>query len=58
MNIKTFMYDVRGYFDGLAAKMDADYAAWHTATSPASVDEIDMTISNDMLIVTIRWTAT
>ena len=56
MNVKTFMYDVRGFYTGLATRMDADYAAWLASATPTSVDEIDMAISDDMLIVTIRWT--
>ena len=56
MNIKTFVYDVRGYSASLAARIDSDYAAWHTSATPTSVDGIVSTISDDVLIVTVRWT--
>lgn len=56
MNIKTFVYDVRGYSAGLGARIDSDYATWHASATPTSVDGINSTISNDVLIVTVRWT--
>lgn len=56
MGIKTFVYDVRGFRD-IAARIDSDYAAWLAATSPTSVDAVTSSISEDTLIVTVRYTA-
>lgn len=56
MGIKTFVYDVRG-FGNLASRIDADYLAWYTAETPTSVEAVTSSICEDMLIITVRFTA-
>jgi len=56
MNVKTFVYDVRGYSDDLASQIDADYAAWHATASPTSVDDVQTAFTGDSLVILVYWT--
>ena len=57
MNVKTFIYDVRGYVKNLAVMIDTNYSSWHSDTAPTSVEAVTSSISDDTLVVTVRYTA-
>lgn len=56
MDTKTFFFDMRG-FKKNAGVVDTAIAAWIAAVSPASLDDMTTSISDDSLIVIIRFTA-
>lgn len=57
MGTKTFTFDARGYKAGLAGAVDDALNAWITDTSPTSVDNMDMTMSDELLIIVVSFTA-
>lgn len=57
MGTKTFTFDVRGYREGLASLIDAALAAWLTAESPASMENMDMSMGEEQLVIVVSFTA-
>ncbi len=57
MGTKTFIFDVRGYKTGLATAVDAALATWLAAETPASVENMDMTMGEEQLVIVVSFTA-
>jgi len=55
--VKTFIFDARGFKIGLGGTVDKEVNAWMIAEAPASVDNMDITISDSTLVVIVSFTA-